>query len=521
VLWRSREREHITLYTPREVRGVYDVEGTHKVLVTSAVRGADYARYPRQFRGIRVYTREQTLAGAMRTALAKGLVADTDQQRMQSELDRFFTGSPLMRQVDACNDLDIQMTRDTIVLDVAARTLKPEDYLPRDWRGKIDLLTTPQGDRILRVFQTARGADIDTEGRLTVGKSAFSAGMEPCLLFPESTRANRLLSARTAMQHREVLIEAEQPVVAHHRYRRGTLYGVNLLTAVMAHPEGYADCVVISPAAARRLACYRFGILRVQDTLDLTPCVSMGDRLSVGDPLVTVHTDPEETVRVRDSRYTEVFSVEHRVSRVGRTQGQAVKVTAFGGCEFTSGSKIVTRGGVKAIAIIRDLPCTYDGRPIDCVIHPKSILDRRCQGTLREMALARKCLAEGREHLAVKHFDDKYTVPELAAGGWTDYTQLETGESVFVGPLFWVRTDKHAQDGLSYTAGERPTDFRGLVMDSGKLGGQRLGLDTEMALRAKGMQDAAEALTAANREPTAVDMTARLANVLLHSTEAR
>jgi hypothetical protein len=518
-LWKMGDSIEVVLCTPRETRGIYEVDGTHKVLVRRAVPGANWPKLPRHSSSVRCYDREEILAQALRTALSKGLVADVDPKRMQAEIDKFFAASPMLRQVDPWNELDIQMTRDTVHIEVGTRSINPRDRLLGDWHGKIDLLTTPQGGRVLQTCQMARDAGINSDGRLTTGKSLFSPAMEACLLFPESTRANRLLAARSALQHREVLVDSEQPWVAHHKYRDLMLSGRHLLTAIMSHPEGYEDCVVLSPEAAAKLECYVFKIYRVADVLDVSPVVQMGQRVREGDALIRrVTREGEDLVTLSDPVFTEVFSTESCRSRVAGKPGTKAKVTVFGTLKTVDGSKIITRHGNKGIVVIRDLPRTKDGRQIDAIIHPRSVFNRRCMGVLREMALNRKCQDSG-TGLRVKHIDTEHGLEDLETEGWLDYTPLENGGEALIAPLYWLRVDKHAQDALSWMAGEKPEDFRGLVPDTGKRGGQRFGHDMATVLKAKGMADVARALLEQNREPGAVSLVSRLTSALLHKEE--
>lgn len=518
-LWKAGDTTEVVLCTPREIRGVYEVDGTYKVLVRCAVPGANWPKTPRMSGGVRAYTREEILASALRASLSKGLVADLDPQRMQAELDKFFASSPMLRQVDPWNDLDIKMTRDTIHIGIGSRSINPRDRLLADWHGRTDLLTTPQGSLVLQTCQMSRGSGIDDDGRLTPGQSLFSPGMEACLLFPGSTRANRLLATRSALQHREVLVNPEQPRVAHHKYEELMLSGVHLLTAIMPHPDGYEDCVVLSPEAAAKLECYKFKIYRVADVLDVSPVVQMGQRVREGDALIRrITREGEELVCLTNPAFNEVFQTESCKSRVAGKIGSKAKVTVFGTCRTIDGSKIISRHGNKSVIVVRDLPKTKDGQQIEVAIHPESILSRRCMGALREMALNRKCLAEGIT-LRVKHFSTEHSLESLETEGWCDYTPLENGGEVLVAPLYWLRVDKHAQDALSWMASERPVDFRGLVPDTGRRGGQRFGYDMATVLKAKGMTEAARSLCDQNREPGAVSLVSRLTSALLHKGE--
>ena len=507
----------MTLHTPKPKYGVYTIGPAKKVLIEHGVPGADYGLYINQFKGVKIINRHETWAEILRAGLSKGLVAAPDENRSQIEIEKAISTSPWFRRVDPWNLLDVLMTRSLIHIDVSGESRNPQDRLLKDWIGKIDLLSTPQGDRILQTYQLCRDVDTST-GRLTTGKSLFGEGMEACLLFPESSRALRLLVARSAMQYREVLVASEPPMVHHHRYEDWMLSGTHLLTAVMTHPWGYEDCIIVSKAAAAKLQCYRFRTFSLSDTKPISCNLQPGMAVTEGQILArtTNQEGPTHEIKVPDAVMTKVFDVDLLETRVVGQPGYKAHITLIGTYDAPDGTKICTRHGNKGVIRICDkMPKLADGREVEVIISQQSITGkRRCFGTLREMAANKKAFADN-TRIPVKHISNILSSENLSKTEYGDYSKMEDGSDVYVGPLYWIRTNKHAQDMASVKDGVPVANFRGLVPDRGKLGGQRLGHDIATVMQAKGLSEAAEALYKANINPKAKAMMQDLCSCLL------
>lgn len=517
AIHKDNKREVIVLHTPKPNCGVYDLGTSRKVLIEHGVPGANFPRQPRQLSSIKIFTRHEIWADLIRAALNKGLVTDPDEQRIQVELNKQIATSPWFRHVDQWNKLNILMTRSQIHIDISGESRDTEDRMITDWKAALDPLTTPQGSKIMQLYQRARGADT-VEDRLKPGKSLFSEGMEACLLFPNNNRTHRTLIARTALQFREILVEEEQPKVHHHKYESWMLSGKHLLTAVMSHPWAFEDCIVASKEAAAKLECYRFQTFSLTDTVEIECLIQPGSTVEEGQVLArTLNT--EGTVReivAPDNVMTTVYDVAKVSTRVVGVVGNKVHITLMGKYPAIEGTKICSRHGNKGvIRIDPNMPKTKDGRTIDIIISPESILGkRRCFGTLREMAANWKAFAENKT-FAVKHFDEELSVKSLTDAGYGEYTELEGGRMVYVAPLYWLRTNKHAQDMATAKDDVRVANFKGLVPDSGKAGGQRLGHDIATVLKAKGLGTVSEVLYLENANADALEMTDELFHCLL------
>jgi len=507
----------MVLHTPKPKYGVYTIGPCKKVLIEHGVPGANFPRHPNQLNSIKVFTRHEIWSNLLRGALSKGLITEPDEQRAQVDLEKSISLSSWFRLVDPWNLLDVMMTRSMIHIDISGESRNVEDRIITDCKAALDPLTTPQGNNILQTYQLCREADTST-GRLKPGKSLFSEGMESCLLFPNDNRALRVLVARTPLQFRELLTNGEKPVVRHHRYQDWMLSGKHLLTAVMSHPWAYEDCIVVSKEAAAKLECLRFKTFSLSDTQAISCNLQPGMKVKAGQILArTMNTEgPTREIIAPEGPLSEVFDVEILKTRVVGLPGYKVHITLMGKYEAVDGTKICTRHGNKGVIRIDPfLPKIKDGRQIEVVISPESILGkRRCFGTLREMAANEKAVAEHKE-IIVKHFDRELSIESLLKEGYGQYTELENGRKVFVDPLYWIRTNKHAQDMASVKDGVPVENFKGLVPDKGKIGGQRMGHDVATVLKAKGLANVAEALYGQNVNPAALNMMHELSSCLL------
>lgn len=516
-LVRGHEHTQIKLCTSKPDHGVYNIGTSKKVLIEHGVPGANYPKYPHKLAGVAIITRHEIWADILRAGLDKGLVGEPDESRAQIEVERQVALSPWFRRVDPWNLLDVMMTRSLIHIDVSGESRNVQDRILDDWQAKIDPLSTPQGDRILQTYQMARGSTSEN-GRITPGKSLFGAGMESCLVFPENNRPLRLLIARTALQFRELLVCSEQPMVRHHSYEDWMLSGRHLLTAVMSHPWNYEDCIVVSREAAAKLECFRFKTFSLYDTQPLSCNLQPGMHINEGRVLAKTTNPDGPTIEIAcpDKIMDTVFDVSLLHTRVVGQPGYKAHVTLVGKYDAVDGTKICTRHGNKGVIRIADnMPKTADGRQIEVIISPESIMGkRRCFGTLVEMAANRKAM-DTKTTINTKHLDGSNIAKSLYTEGYGNYTKLDNGRDVYVGPLYWVRTNKHAQDAASAKDDVVVSNFRGLVPDTGKIGGQRFGFDIAQVLQAKGLGNVAEEIYNQNVNPNAIAMMQDLCSCLL------
>ena len=245
----------VVLRIPKtDERGVYDIEGIPKVMIKDGRPSLDYPKHPNLSSSIWVRDPNEIvlqLAGhALEIALVSAVHGNPPaEQAAQDVIDKFFATSPLLRQVDPDKKLDLEMTQDTIHIDISGDSLDPNDRLIKDWCGIVDPLTTPQGSRAMQTYRLARGARVEN-GRFIRGHRVMSESMERNLVFPENDWPARLLITRTAIAKHEEIVRCEDPWVHHVRYRPGDLRGIHLMTGIMGHKYNYQDCVVLSATAA-------------------------------------------------------------------------------------------------------------------------------------------------------------------------------------------------------------------------------------------------------------------------------
>lgn len=492
-------------------QGVMMVGQTHKVIIHHARRDANFELGRRSLKNVRVDTPADTVKWVVRDALLSALAStEPDQTVLQHHIDSFFATSPLLRVVYPEKPIDLEMSAATIMIDVAQNPVDYKERVYEDWQGAIDPTTTPTGRYVGQVFRAAKGASV-YRGKLLPSKYLLNRSMEKYLVFPENDRPDRLLMTRSVLARHEELVEHEDPLVAHEEYD-GRLKGTHLMTGIISHPLNYYDCIVISESAAEKLACRKVVRQTVIDTDVFEVRAYEGELINVGDPLLV---SEDRTIYANKIK---VPSVVTKAQAIGTMVGGVLATKYI--FEFLSeydmieGDKLSSRHGSKGcVRIVAncDMPvavCNGKEVALDILAHPRSFVGRRNLGVMREMMANAKCVAESRT-FRTGHFSKEWSMEQLVEEGYGEkypaYLHGEETGDVFLGPLYWLRTDKHALDMCSAVGDKKPVDQHGLNPDSGRAG-QRLGPDVLLVMEAKGLHLAMARMLANSVEPVALEM---------------
>lgn len=533
----------VVLRLPTPEGGVYDIDGTFKAIVLEGRRGVEYPVQPNRVGSIWVRNKDEVITELIGKALDATLVSAAKgsppaEQMGQEVIDRFFATSPLVRVVDPDKLLDMEMTKDTIHIDVSGSSLDVEDRRIRDWHGVVDPLTTPQGIKAMQTFRLSGGTEI-VNGRIQRGQRLLSPVMERCLSSPENTNPTRLLITRSALAKHETLVRAEDPLVHHEDYESGELQGIHLFTGIMGLRHNYSDCVVISQSAAQKLSCYRRLTQTVTDTHPMQVLVKVGDNVSPDQPIVAINEGANDKGKpkirqihvrrlVTDARVVDLRRFETHV--LGEP---AEKIRLKFECVYVmgDGDKLTTRYGNKGVVRVipdREMPevRTREGwRRLEAAIHPLSMVKRRPHGLFREMMLNRLSLKRG-EPIVIRHFGGgpsmrKLVGMKLGKKRKTRHRGRVLPEPVYAGPVYWLRLDMHAREQLAAMGHGKPLNFIGLNPDAGKVSGQRVNLGIATVMYSKGLGQVHKALHEANVETGAQRLVEDLMSVLAYDGQAR
>lgn len=498
---------------------VFEINGSFKTIIHHAIPEPSFYE-TRSVKDLTIRTPKEIYIDIIRRAFAKG-ASNLDSSNMaQKVVDSFFGTSELIRVVAPHKPLDQESGALTIYID-SIPSSHWEDYRLKDWAGSIDLITTPQGEKIGHTFKLAKDARIES-GKIVPSKNLFSNIMRSCIIFPENTRPNRLLISRPAFTNHEALVYSEQPLVTHKSYL-GNFKGRHLITAIASDPENYQDALVISQACASKLMCHIHKAIVFQDTKEITPCVEVGDVITTGSKVIKIGTGKEalfvhNTFAGSDSWFVEDITIGDTM--VGGVKGTKIRVDISSIYECRDGDKLTTRHGGKGVVRIRpnNLMPKVNGVPVDILVHPMSFNSRRNLGTFREMMFNKKYwndfVDRSKPLKLIEHFGDVDTMAQLVEEGFGDAITFDDGTMAFVAPLYWIRTNHHAVEGSNLVQHAAKPNKNGLKPDSSALSGKRMSINYATILHAQGMQNVTRKLLQDNVQPQTLSKIHDLLNSL-------
>jgi len=504
----------VCLWIPDDQDGVFSVDGICKIPVITGIPAERYWLNRGSLNHIWIKSASEVVCDALKEAFGIALGPQSSSDLAQSWLDGWFRSSECFLQVEPTKRNSIELGRDTVRFETVKNGLSVQERIPKDWQGRIDLLTTPEGSKAGQVYRLCAGASVKSR-RITPGpegqNSIFNDTMRACIVFPENNRPGRILKMRSNFASHEVLTDPEDPRVAHTSYDKH-LSGTHLLTAIAHFPENYEDCILIGGSGIEKLTCYRDKIVTVQDTAELKVLVKTGDYVDPGDPLTELKISKRRSYANGIYARSEVQSIEVVPTRIAGKPAWKAKIHLRAIYALDDGCKITTRHGGKGVVRIfdeSDMPKTDDGRLIECIVHPKSIYCRRAFGSLREM-MANQLP----EPIRVNHFSSNWSMKQLISMNLDTRSKLHISGQVtpfaaFVAPLFWIRCDKHSREILSAIGSEKPVNENGRNPNSGKLSGQRMNVGMSTVLIAKGMTKTLHKIIERNVEPEAAKLLTR------------
>lgn len=502
----------------------YEVGDRRRAVVMRAV--PDLMAPPGPGRGYVVQTRHDVFMSGLLECLVVGLddfwrIGDPPAEgQIQQAIDRWLSTSRWTQVVED-SPLAIYDLASTIYLvqpqdDVLRPSLR---RFPQSMRAVLDPSSTPASDRINSVYRVVHGTLI-SDGKLLSGgdKHRFCYSIEavhlPVCLTPRRTHV-----ARSAYCHSMRLLQRQKA-----RVKPGPVHGCNLLAAIMNDPAFTGDdAIVISESAAKKMTAVK--IVRERFFLDGTYrlLVKEGDAISPGDPIVEVEGDFEKSIWIsKISKMKEAGEDVTRLERSGppiakkrarkiRWPGIVKKIEVIESSHLgsmmprltievelllpvASGDKLITRSALKGVARVRPdemMPKTEDGTPIEVLLSPESVVNRRAMGTLWEMMASTYVKRTGLPVVA-DHFEPRPSFKELVDLGYGEKVQLNVAganlpEKTFIGVVHLLRVDKLAREALNYTVGLRRVTGHGTPVNDAKVCGQRMNPRKALALVGRGL----------------------------------
>lgn len=401
-----------------------------------------------------------------------------------SKINEWFNTSPFVMDVDPFNKIEMSSISDIVVFDINEIGIGHNNRVfLKDWIGSLDPCSTPSSDRINSVYRLADGAKIE-KGYIVPSSNIFCRTItENAIASSLNPRRNYLL--RTTFQNSCKLVTPETPLVSN---KNNQLSGINLLTAIMHLREHtFEDCIAISESASKKFVCYveKYEIARSQYPIEVM--IKEGDVIK---PYTVIAKDelgrefkfsklkvPASCINIEVSKRT-------NFSRLFN----CVRFTFCSIYPLINGDKLSNRGAVKGVVkVIKDenMPVTADGKIIDICISPESIYKRRCMSLYWEMMAGKAGIT------IADHFTAEPSFETLAK----DYGESEQlslygkplPEKTFIGNVFWLRLNKHAEEALSAKGKNTVLNQYGLKVDDASISGQRRDPAKSIAMVSRGL----------------------------------
>jgi len=406
--------------------------------------------------------------------------------------------------------------------------LKHRKFRP-DWWKKLDPASTPGSTKVNIAYRLAQGSRI-VGGEVIAGDKLFCSTLEQFAV-AGSLVPRRMHIIRSAMCSTLPLVKGEYPLV-----KRSALQGRHLVTAVMNIPSYTGeDAIVVSEDAAEKMTAMRTVVDKVFiQGGEWHAKVKAGDVVNEKTPLMEIVSreskeswqrrideleadgKPSSKLRERGPHKKQVFprklpysafvdSVTVRETVHMGIQMLCVRVAMSAELSLKDGDKVITRQGVKGVVRVlpaERMPETEEGRKVEMIISPESIVTRRAMAVYWEM-MATEYMIKTKEPVEAGHRSPRPTFKQLVDAGYGGKTQLTLKgeplkEKTFVGYLFIVRLDKIAAE-IASTAQEG--DFlTGMQtsLNSARMSGQKKDPAKNFCMLARGLERTFIVLTKQN-----------------------
>lgn len=412
---------------------------------------------------------------------------------LQTAIDSWFKSSPMTQDVPE-SPIAASSLKDLVYLRVERRGLEVDErrFSPRLW-NKIDPSSTPQGEKVNVAYRLVDGAKIEGSN-IVPGKSIFCSTTQRYGI-AGALSPRRLHLVRAGIEHSMPLVEYETPLVG-----AAGPSGRHLRTAIM-HFRAHAgeDAIVMSETASKKLTAIRHYREQVWSLGEIHMKVAEGDAVAPGQLLAEV-MDPldgtKSEVHSKKAKYPGVIerlrAVRSEISGI-----KAVRIDITIKCEIPveSGDKVYTRAAVKGVVRVvpdEQMPVTPNGRVIEAIISPESVVGRRAMLVYWEM-MANQYALKTKKPVIADHLVQSPTFKELVDMGYGDGVQLSlNGEQLeqqtYVGYTFFMRTDKLAREMLSAHNEDVTLNGMRVPVDKARVSGQKRDLAKGLAMLARGLR---------------------------------
>jgi len=251
------------------------------------------------------------------------------------------------------NKSEVEAWNNTVVLSEVV--LNERNPIPEGWENIFDLTTTPQSDKVCRVFTLCDGVTIKNK-RLIPGNSKFSRLAKSAMFAPALAPTQMYKVWTTARSYVE-LSNPEPPLVSHEQADNSLIQGMNLYTAIVHDKYNQLDQITISKSAAEKM----IGNVYTSEVVSVTEggselYVKIGDVVRPGQTIAKIFGGDGEAIiharrLVRPATVTDIIPVTRITNGVKGTQ---YKIILQSSAPIVSGDKIMPRSGCKGCVVVVD-----------------------------------------------------------------------------------------------------------------------------------------------------------------------
>lgn len=428
---------------------------------------------------------------------------------VEQKVQNWFNTSPNMFDVDIRKEGKILSYIQSVTLDIQdeimshnARIFNP------DWLGKLDPTSTPTSEKVNLVYRLVQGAYVK-DGAIVGNNNRF------CDLTAKTAIAlkynpRRAYLIRTTMENSEELYSSETPRI---NPESGKLInGAHLKTAIMhLGLNTYQDSIAVAKSAAIKLASNNYKSITFKSRNEITLKVKEGD---VVEPKQLLATTPEgmNCIATKIVQTSVIAKIDKYKVMYNGYMHNSVRITLASIYALTNGDKISNRGATKGIVNIIDdefMPRTENGEMIEVCIAPESVIGRRVLSIYWEM-MAHKYLENNPNgKITNVSYDPDLTFNELVNMGYGKKDQLylstkkglveKLPDITFIGDIYWLRLNKHANEMISVTGSKRLVSKLGTLIDDPRISGQRIDVSKMMALNDRNLTDVIDSVISENK----------------------
>jgi len=418
---------------------------------------------------------------------------------VEQKIQNWFNTCPNIFDVDIRKKNKILSYMQSVTLDIKdeimshnARIFNP------NWIGKLDPTSTPTSEKVNLVYRLVQGAYIKNGTIMGTNNRFCDLTAKSAIALKYNPRRAYLI--RTTIENSEELYSPEVPVI--NPESSELISGVHLKTAIM-HLGLYThqDAIAISKSAATKLASNNYKSITFKSRNEITMKVKEGD---VVEPKQLLATTPEaiNCIATKIVQTSVIAKIDQYKVMYNGYLHNAVRFTLVSIYSLNNGDKISNRGATKGIVNIVDdelMPKTDDGQTIEVCIAPESVIGRRVLAIYWEM-MAHKYLKQNpNAKITNVSYDPDVSFNDLVNMGYGKKEHLyltqklgsceKLPDSTFVGDIYWLRLNKHANEMISVTGSKRLVSKLGTLIDDPRISGQRIDVSKMMALNDRNLGD--------------------------------